>query len=131
MTLIEKIQDQLKFRYHLPDGMVTQAIAAVVFNHHGSTLVANPEVSREMVTAAALVVRRMADEAYNQVKPPRDRRVLVARYYPSTGGVQVARHEVYLFGSLRNCARRAVEIGRERGYVARGTIRFQIQSFPD
>ena len=130
-TLIDKINDQLKFRHHLPDGMVSQAIAAVVFNHNCNSLAANPEVTREMVAAAALVVRRIADEAYDQVKPPRDRRVLVARYYPTTGGVQVARREVYLYGSLGRGARRAVEIGRERGYVKRGCIRFQIQSFAE
>jgi hypothetical protein len=42
----------------------------------------------------------------------------------------VVKTEIHLYGSLAQCARRAIEIGRERGYISPGSIKFKVISAP-
>jgi len=131
VTLINEIHNQLRFRHHLPDGAVTQAIAYVIFNTHASTLVNGGKVTREMAYEAALQVRSLAQDAAQLVAPARDLRTLVAHYISRSGGSGgVVKTEIHLYGSLAQCARRAIEIGRERGYISPGSIKFKVISAP-
>ena len=129
MNLIEQIEDQLKFKHHMPDGAVTRAIAYVVFNRYSMTLVHTHDVTREMAYEATRGVIRLANEAQAKVMPPRDPRTLLCRYH-SLSGINRGRftevkRELWLYPSLKQAALDAWHIGLERGYN-RGQVTFKI-----
>jgi hypothetical protein len=58
-------------------------------------------------------------------KPARDPRTLIAHYHTLAGEIHEVKRELWMHGTLGDCARRCWKLAQERGYL-RGQLSFRI-----